>query len=473
MKYTHFLFLFFVLSIFSFWGCTVESNNEESIQGTKPKIVLPTSQFETKPLIEIPDNYRLSVLKQGNFDGDLIEEQILTLVSTLNQESPLLIQVIDYDTTKKSYYVLWSYQSQARGNWPHEVLVEDLVGDGYPEIIVRGQTIEGLHTLEIIKSKWSANQPRSDWSLVFNQTSVGNLDYNPPKDSNTKAYSIQIQEPKGNSTTTMDYSVQYWQWSFQAEKFQFEKTEFYSIPITGNTQFQRLLQEDTDSVLEHLSGPWYQQGSSMGRIIQFDPTNRSVILITDQAQELYEWDSTSRGQRNVITIRASNELVHHIKMVLYVVLTDTETITLTTQDSTEWTGSYERLSEALQKAMALKTDQGLRLLPHHLSGLYRSDTGTEINFEFPIFSMIENQIRISGAASIYTINNINILQLKSIRDNGKTQETRSFRLDLQESRSNQRILRRMILVPGQMTVSGFRDGLSEAMVLEQTEMIAE
>ncbi|MEE8441809.1 MAG: hypothetical protein V3S41_08820, partial [Spirochaetia bacterium] len=106
-------------------------------------------------------------------------------------------------------------------------------------------------------------------------------------------------------------------------------------------------------------------------------------------------------------------------------------------------------------------------------GLYTSDAGVEIVFGDTDFTYRDGRGQRSGGFALYRINNDLVLEMKFVDENRLPVESRRYSVEYAETTDDDRLIRTMLLQPGEVGIAGFFSSGDESTTLEQIELLDE
>jgi hypothetical protein len=152
---------------------------------------------------------------------------------------------------------------------------------------------------------------------------------------------------------------------------------------------------------------------------------------------------------------------------------DLNGITINMQGSDDLDGTYDRLTGSLQSAVLGNDTDIAELSDIAPRGLYQGDDGLEIVFGNPEFTMRSASGERSGGYALYRLSGTTILELKYVDANRLPVESRRYAVEYSETTDDDRLIRRMLLTPGIVGISGFAPSTESTLSLEQIELLDE
>jgi hypothetical protein len=279
------------------------------------------------------------------------------------------------------------------------------------------------------------------------------------------------------SDNIMDLVQITYNWRFQESRYVETHRERIPGEQIEEQQLKELFRSGAAAFEEFLNGPWYRvdtvdegYGYDLGDMILFDPGARRIYFYSGGVQEVYVWTKSDRTIFRGLYISTHNEAISFLRRQVRISVRTLDTIQLEIHGTEEWRGTYRKLAPGLQAELLHTRRSEVRMHPVELQGLYKSDEGMEIYFDPPRFTLTEGEQELHGGFATFRVQS-EILQLKVVRRNGLVQETRTYRMAYSEERDETRILRTLELKPGELGVYGFTPSLSDAVKLDQIEIL--
>lgn len=434
------------------------------------------------PWIPVDPKFKVLQVQNLNLDLDPPEEQIICLQSTQDMSLPLVIQIVDFDSQRQTYYLAWEAQGLARANQPFSLTKEDIVGDHSDELVLRGLNEAGFQTLDLLRRVKTLTNAGIQYQSILSLNSRGSirieqLPRSQAYESGQKvetSYPVVVEESDPDSKNPLDIIRTTYYWRFQSNQYvSIKGAEKIRRESLGDDKLNALFQGETKALEDYLEGTWYRTDgeAQAGQFAIYFQTRgqKMVTFFNRSAQEDYEWEGTSRTLRNGLYLSGSNAQIPLIRIQMSLAVTAVDTIEVSSGDIPNLTGTYKKLAPSIQAPLysnSRESQSGLKLP----AGLFKNDQGVEITFDLPMFTLKENGKTNSGAASLFVLNRETILQMKIIRDNGLHEELRAYKMIFVEESSNQRTVRTLTLLPGTLDVTGLQLSLADPIKLEQVEI---
>jgi len=231
-----------------------------------------------------------------------------------------------------------------------------------------------------------------------------------------------------------------------------------------------LFRSDRNYFKSFLNGPWmfseYENNLSYNNpIVYFDTDKNQIIFSNNDFFEIYIWESSSKTLSNTLQINCKNELVSFLDVTISVKVLDINNISIKFKDNSirnnrnsetqVWTGNYFKLNEDIQRELigdfrSISTESEIP----SLYGYYRSDTGDEISFNSPNFTLKTGDSILHGGYYLFD-NGLKIAEFKILDKNNLIEDVLTYKYDYFEEVNEIEIIRTIILIPGSLTIEGF------------------
>ena len=127
-----------------------DENNDSSINTTEKKY---SDNLDKAPVPKIPmDTGQFIVtIIQTNLDLDTEDEQIVVHKISKGEDSPIIVDVVDFDSIRNKYVISWEYETKATNVRSFNLSLLDVTGDHNLEIICSGSYGNDTQTLDILQ----------------------------------------------------------------------------------------------------------------------------------------------------------------------------------------------------------------------------------------------------------------------------------------------------------------------------------
>lgn len=486
---------------FLFVGCSEAPEPPVSVRETRfvtptasEDIVLAETPSESIDIAEdrelpevklrLPAYYVPSQVINANLDVDEIEEQIIVYKQREDPEDRIRLLIADFDLVRNTYVPSWDGESGANHLRTFALYTTDVTGDHNLEIVCFGMNNLGRQTLDIFRRTAAPTGLELYYERILQLTSDASIEIDEHERSD--AYSTGLttgasfpiihysQNRESENILDLYRTVYYWR-SDLGEYIQGSVEEIPGREIEAE-QLERLYSGEVPSFEEFLAGPWYRtvgDDARAGREIAFfEPATRSIVFYDGEIQKSYRWVNSYKTIYRAgpgLWIIADNTSISTIRRQLSVAVTGIDSIYITVEGTGAWNGPYQRLTAGLQESQFhVQTEE----LPFDLRGLYKNEGGFEIFFSPPRFTMRQDGNELHGGFTIYNARG-HVLAMKVLSQNGLVKDERTYAIDFNERREQDRIVRTIGLIPARVTVQGVEPTSSKLIRLEQIEILEE
>jgi hypothetical protein len=417
-----------------------------------------------------------------NLDLDLSEEQILVLRGKGEPDEPIRLAVADYDSVRGGYTRSWEGLTSATNLRAFEITLQDLVGDHNQEIVCRGVNAKGELTLDVFRKTPSPNGLGLYFTEICRIASDGSIEIQESErpesyrlgQKNGPSFQIYSYTRDKDSANLLDRIKYIYQWQYQQNRYVLTGEQKMPGIVVQEAHLRELFSDPSVSHFEqYIAGPWLLSGSP-GReeIILFDPADRQIAIVSDQVEEIYEWQTSFRVLSNRLYILAANESIESIRKRITVDVVALGTIDVSVLGTEEWdrsAGRYVKLTDEVQSSLldeSSKAAQGAAV--PQLKGVYRSTEGVEIIFDPPHFTWIEEKRQFSGGYAVFRLDS-DVLFLKGLDAQGLPAGEFAYIMELAESKEGGALVRRLTLTPGKVGIHGVKASSEKKYLFEQRE----
>jgi len=474
------------LKRFLFWAtlvALVSCSPAPTPQPTTPKATVPgasTPSTEALAAPRIPVGADRKVLQTmvANLDQDPSEEQIIVLQDKANLSLPITIQVAHYDQVRKTYYLAWEGKATASASQPFTLGLEDLIGDHQQEILVQGLDEVGHPTLDVFRLVPQTGSLGLSYRSIFSKMSKGTIQINhivrPDSygqgQNSDLSDTIVVDEPDPTSKNSMATVRTTYSWLFQKGDYVSSGVERYQRNVVTDATLEKVFGADNAGFEAFLQGPWVKVVTDKSGLLVlfFDPKVREITFATQDAQEIYQWEVSSRSSRSSLYVAGSNSLIDLIKLQMSVAITAPDTIEVNAQDSPAWTGTYKKLDPTAARGLAREGTESL-VQEKPPTGLYRNDKGEEFDFQVPEVRIKVGGVTTVGSVALFPLGDVKVLEIKVPDRPGSQGFSRAYSLVAQEERNTSRVVRTLRLQSGTLSAKGWVSDQSDPLRLEQVE----
>ena len=434
--------------------------------------------------LRLPSFYVPSQVINANLDVDEIEEQIVVYKRREDPEDRIRILIADYDLVRNTYVLSWNGETGANNLRTFAVYTTDVTGDHNLEIVCFGMNNSGEQTLDIFRRTAAPTGLELYYERVLRLSSDASIEIDEHERSD--AYSTGLttgasfpvvhyaQNQDSENLLDLYRTVYYWR-SDLGEYIEGGVEEIPGREIEAE-QLQELFAGEAPRFEGFLSGPWYRTVGTDARagreIAFFDHAARSIVFYDGEIQESYRWINSYKTIYRAgpgLWIIADNESISTIRRQLSIAVTGIDSVYITVEGTGGWNGPYKRLTAGLQ-ASQIQQPVPMAQLPFSPRGLYRNESGFEIFFSPPRFTLREDGEELHGGFTVYDAGGY-VLAMKILSENGLVKGERTYAIDFTERREQDRIVRSIGLMPARVTVKGVEPTASRVIRLEQIEVL--
>ncbi|MDR2589184.1 MAG: pallilysin-related adhesin [Spirochaetales bacterium] len=395
----------------------------------------------------------------ANLDIDQMEEQIIVFKKKNDPEDKIRIIVADFDNVRNAYVPAWETETRATNARSFSLELVDLLGDHIPEVLCFGRGRRGEETLDVFRKTLPPQGFGIYYTRIAALSSAGNIEVEQKPRSeayrllqrNDESFSLAVYENDTSSENINDLLKVSWFWSHEKGAYIQGKRERLAGQTIAEKRLAELFAKGVEEFEVFLGGFWYRTES--GEIIQFDVKERRIIFFNGSMEEIFLWQSSYRTIYRGMYLNCANESLPYITKQLSVSVSGMDSFELAVKGEEGWDGQYKRLTGEMQASYLTSKFQGTALEPVRLSGLYKNENGMEIYFSPPRFTMKENGSESSGGYAVYSFHGL-ILEMKFLKNNGRVDFQRTYRLTLNEEKQGRQILRTLFLQPAELKASG-------------------
>ena len=355
--------------------------------------------LEPQPKVPLSQNEFLLQVININLDLDVTDEQILIFKIVDDPELPIKIAVIDFDEIRSTYKRSWVSFTNGTNHRIFEIEFIDIVGDYNKEIVFHGMKNKDL-TLDVFRRTPSLSNPGLFFEPICRLITDGTITINRKKRSTTyelgqktgESFPIIVERRDKESDNDNDMIRETYRWVYSSNKYEFiPPTEKIPGKIVEDKKFSELkASRGIETFEEYLEGPWYNS-KDLNKMILFFPDEKQVVFYTDNTQEVYSWDYSSRRSNPFqILIKISNILVDDITKTLNVTAESLHALNISTNDEI-WAGDYLKVKEELQESLYNRDNVLVKPSEIILTGIFEEEFKLEgksmqIIFEPPFFT---------------------------------------------------------------------------------------
>lgn len=344
------------------------------------------------------NEYLLQVINT-NLDLDVTDEQILVIKIVDDPELPIKIAVVDFDEIMSTYRRSWESFTNGTNHRVFEIDFLDIVGDYNKEIVFYGMKNKDL-TLDVFRRTPSLSNPGLMFMPICQLISDGTISIIRKKRSATyelgqktgESFPIIVERRDRESGNDNDMIRETYRWIYSSNKYEFiPPVEKIPGKIIEDKKFNELIISKSPEDFErYLEGLWYNS-KNLNKMILFFPDEKQVVFYTDNTQEVYSWDYSSRRSNPLqLIIIIRNILVRSVKKTLNITARSLHSLDISTNDEF-WAGNYLKVKEELQESLYSRERIAITPSDITLTGIFEEEFKLEgksmqIIFEPPYFT---------------------------------------------------------------------------------------
>ncbi len=458
---------------------------ELSESASQHTITLRDSEEEVQPRIPLSAEFLLTQVEETNLNRDQHDEQLIAFKRRDDPEDRIRIKVAEFDSVRNTYRVAWEGETRANNVRTFALYTTDLTGNHQLEIIAFGTNNAGEQTLDVFE----ATDPPGGVSLyyrpVLSVTTDANIEI--AEQERSEAYysmtssgsSFPIHVYRRDQDSEDERGLIRYSYRYHPDEEQYLEVQRETIPGTEveEAQLQELYDGDVAAFQRFLRGPWYRTtGSNSERqeLVFFDPVRSSIVFYRGDRQESFSWKDSHRTLHRSgpgLRINLENESISTVRRQVSVTASGIDELIVNVEGSEQWDGRYRRLTDSLQRRLLNERRSAARLRGEELpSGLYRNDSGLEIFFSNPRFTMRDEEQEISGGFAMFELDRP-VLQLKEMNSNGVVISNRTYKFEEETNKTADQLIRTLRLYPARLTAEGVEVQDTEPVTLEQIEQV--
>ncbi len=431
--------------------------------------------------VRLPDAYLPSQAVNINLDLDDTEEQIIAFKQRNDSQDLIRLLVVAFDPIRNSWISAWEGVTSATNTRGFTVFGEDLTGDHNQELVAFGINNDGAQTLDIFRKTNNALGFGLSYAPILSTSADVDIQirrverseaYENMETINAPSFPIVAESRNPESENVFDTIQTTYFWDFPSRRYVAGLVEPIAGTVIEDDQLRDLFAGTEEDFEQFLEGPWYRSsGTDDMMIAYFGPRERTIVFHTGYLQQAFDWDvSTKTIYGRGMRIAAINESIRTVQRLISISVQSLNQIEITVNGANSLGGVYARLTGSLQTAVLQDRDR-VALAETRLNGLYRADSGREIVFSSDTFTeRVGGDLRTGGFA-LFHLGNELVLSLKYVDENRLPVGERTYRVDFEESREGERLVRTLALEPGALGIAGFYSTGGQSLTMEQVEII--
>lgn len=461
-----------------------------------PVVAIQTSDEEEIGVrVQLSDDYNLLATYDVSRDLSEPDKQIIVVKRREDPSDRVRLLVAKFDPLRNAFRITWEGETYATGVRSFSVQTMDVVGDHQDEIVGIGVDSDGNQTTNVFRRE-PAENAASDLSYyqIFGETADGSIEIVEERrsdgyrtlQSSGVSFPIVTYSRDTASDDSLDLIRSEFRWSADREQYVLVSTAEISRGEVEQEQLRTLYDADADAVEAFLQGPWFKAtGQEAGNAIElahFNPAGGVLTLYQQDAQERYEWVNSYKtlyegGPGLWVNLR--NQVLRTVRKQMSITVLGTDSIRIAVDGAEYWNGRYQRMTSGIQESVIRRYEVGRP--EFSLQGVFRNENDEELLFEEPRFRFRTNRFDWGGGYNVIDLGQP-VLELKVVDAEGDALidglhrvpgQNGSFNaryaMDYSEQRSEDRIVRRLVLRPVRLTVDGIESVGGEPITLEQVE----
>ncbi len=240
-------------------------------------------------------------------------------------------------------------------------------------------------------------------------------------------------------------------------------------------------------IISRLRGPWVFRENLPDSIftppdmqkervlVNFMPESKQVIFSQNDMAEIFSWRSSTNVLSGLL-ISLQNSFVSQIMQSAIIQFLTPDRIVIRFQGDMIWTGIYDRMTRQERNFSIEQQNMVLQANSMELAGSYRSTDGKEFFFSYPNFTMRDTKQPESeehGTYAILHVNKQDILEARTIDQNGRVKERYIYQFSNSERKEGGRLIRSFVITPGKLYIYGVVTDGARATTFEQVSINAE
>ncbi|MFP4564962.1 MAG: pallilysin-related adhesin [Spirochaetaceae bacterium] len=451
---------------------------------SQPSLSIRDREVSTDVKVRMSEDAVISQAIDINLDVDQADEQIIVFKRRDDPEDRIHVLVADFDGVRNSYVPAWEGTTQASNVRTFALYTKDLTGDHDMEIVAVGMDNEGHQTIDVFKRTSAFGGFGLRYERIASLTTDASIEIEETERSDAyqsvqtggRSFPIVVYRRDPESENVLDLVKHTYVWRESEDSYVEAGTDSVPGSRIEEEQLSELYDGDAAGFEDFLAGPWYRAESEdatepAGEIIFFDPSEDRITFHGGETLESYIWlDSQKTIYRSGpgVWVNVRNESLENIRRQVSISVETIDRISLRMEDAESWNGTYRKLTPGLRDTLLASASDSARSTDAELQGLYSNDSGMEIFFAEPRFTMRTEDEKLEGGFAAYRLDR-NVLRLKVVDSNGLVVENRTYAFSYSENEADDRIVRRLELTPARVRVDGVELTSNDTISLEQTE----
>ncbi len=446
-KVVLFLFIFAIAILGGSYYLTRKlSHNEETVI-SRAKVVTPKSSEEET---ENDESYQNSLqAEQYKTFVDLLptETLISSLTIDLNDDgyddeviavrrtdSPYFIIIPAlYNTELSAYQRLSEIPTKMSRTRTLSYSGMDITGEHKTALVYQGVEDDGNYVMQIFHTELERGNYllvkigdfTSDGTIFIQQTERS--DSYELSLSKGESYPVWVYRSEKDDASTKNAGAQIqeeYKWNPSTHVYELSKVVKVNANRLATKELARIQDGTVETFADFLNGLWYKTTNTDSEIryIYFDFTNKEIILVTKESQEVYEWNE-NKIRHNGMYITTVNSSITSLHRRFDISLVNVDEIRITIRDdigikiaeTNIWDGQYKKLSlqSSFDNAPAeTEKNEYLKQLEKSISWS-TADSVYSITIHDSVYSFKANDTVETGVYSTMKIGAYTVIQFRS------------------------------------------------------------
>ena len=446
-KVVLFLFIFAIAILAGSYYLTKKLSHSEETVISRAKVVTPKSSEEET---ENDESYQNSLqAEQYKTFVDLLptETLISSLTIDLNDDgyddeviavrrtdSPYFIIIPAlYNTELSAYQRLSEIQTKMSRTRTLSYSGMDITGEHKTALVYQGVEDDGNYVMQIFHTELERGNYllvkigdfTSDGTIFIQQTERS--DSYELSLSKGESYPVWVYRSEKDDASTKNAGAQIqeeYKWNPSTHVYELSKVVKVNANRLATKELARIQDGTVETFADFLNGLWYKTTNTDSEIryIYFDFTNKEIILVTKESQEVYEWNE-NKIRHNGMYITTVNSSITSLHRRFDISLVNVDEIRITIRDdigikiaeTNIWDGQYKKLSlqSSFDNAPAeTEKNEYLKQLEKSISWS-TADSVYSITIHDSIYSFKANDTVETGVYSTMKIGAYTVIQFRS------------------------------------------------------------
>jgi hypothetical protein len=482
-----YIVLFFISLAILFYSCKgPDDKNDEIMKGRhiipggsedivfssyeegkgNPKADVTSDSFFPLIKVSLPDSYIPVYVVNDDIDMDQNEEQLIAVKKKGDQTDSIYLIAVDYSEVRGGFMKVWEEKIGVTNVRTLNIIFDDVSGDHIKEIICMGLNEEGEQVLNIFRRSNAPLAFSISFEIAADIVCDGTIEIEKRERSSSyesgysdgASYPIITYSKHPDGGDDQDLLMTTYMWKLQENGYVKVREERIPGANIVEETIRELSRGDKDKIESFISGPWYRStggDTESEDILIFDLKQRKITFYSTDRQENYNWNSSYKRKNSPygpgLDLLIRNQTMETKVKGATLTILSTDSLALNLYNTDEWDGTYRRLTENLQKVIIEKYRDEVALSQIELDGLYKNKNGYEFFFAEPRYTYRSPHSISSGGYVLYNFGGYNVLELVEIGENGLIKDRYTYVLSLDISEDNQRVVKRIELIPAQVS----------------------